>query len=55
MKALTAIEMENITFGDKECEKAIIIGGIIGGFFGGAGALIGGAIAAGGPDCLGWW
>ena len=55
MKELTFNEMEEIHFGDKECEKAIIIGGIIGGFFGGAGAVIGVAIAAGGPDCLGWW
>lgn len=55
MKELTKEEMESIYFGDKECAKAIAIGGILGGFFGGAGALVGAAIAAGGPDCLGWW
>ncbi|MEO5912093.1 MAG: hypothetical protein ABIP95_14475 [Pelobium sp.] len=55
MKELTEKEMKEIYFGDKECAKAIAIGGILGGVFGGAGALIGGAIAATGPDCLGWW
>lgn len=55
MIELTEKEMEEIHFGDKECAKAIAIGGILGGVFGGAGALIGGAIAATGPDCLGWW
>ena len=55
MEMLTLEQLEEITFGDKECAKTIAVAGIIGGFFGGAGAIIGGVIAATGPDCLGWW
>ena len=55
MQELTEKQMEEIHFGEYECAKSIAITGMFGSFFGGAGAIIGGAIAATGPDCLGWW
>lgn len=55
MRELTEKEMEEISFGNMQCAKVIAIGGVIGGFFGGVGAIVGAAIAGTGPDCLGWW
>ncbi|MFC5282625.1 hypothetical protein [Pedobacter alpinus] len=55
MSALTENEQEKIYFGGMQYAKAIAVTSILGGFFGGAGAVVGAAIAATGPDCLAWW
>lgn len=55
MKTLSFEQMEKIKGGKEEmmdCGRAIMWGGMIGGMFGGAGALIGMALVALGPNCL---
>lgn len=57
MKKLDLNQMEIINAGDKlaPCGAAIIMGGMIGSWFGGIGGLLGMASVATGPNCLGWW
>jgi hypothetical protein len=56
MKELNFEPMAMINGGSElmPCDQAIIIGVIMGGWFGGFGAIIGGIGVAVGPNCLGW-
>jgi hypothetical protein len=55
MKNLNDEDLSKIIVGDNECAQAIGLGVVFGGFFGGVGSVVGGLVAATGPECLGWW
>ncbi|RVT99734.1 hypothetical protein EOD41_14920 [Mucilaginibacter limnophilus] len=59
MKELTDEDAGKLTGGDAApkaaCAAAIAFNASLGGLFGGAGAVLGAAVAATGPACLGWW
>jgi|GEM_PF-1383100 len=38
-----------------DCGYNIAMSAAVGGLFSGAGAVIGAAVAASGPSCMGWW
>jgi hypothetical protein len=55
MKDLSQFEADELKGGASHCATQIAFGASFGGLFSGAGALIGAAIAATGPACLGLW
>jgi hypothetical protein len=55
MEMLNDNQLSQIRVGDNECAQAVALGVIFGGLFGGAGAVLGGVVAATGPECMGWW
>jgi hypothetical protein len=55
MEKLKNEDLVKINVGANECGQAIIYGAMFGSLFGGAGTLLGGIVAATGPECLGWW
>ena len=55
MKELKDEEAKCLRGGSSNCAYNIGISASLGGLFGGAGALIGAAVAATGPSCLGLW
>ncbi|MFC5284487.1 hypothetical protein ACFSSE_17890 [Pedobacter alpinus] len=55
MEKLENEQMEKIFVGKGQCGKAVALGALFGGLFGGIGSVAGGLIAATGPECLAWW
>lgn len=55
MKKLDDKDLMRLHVGANECGQAIVFGAMFGSLFGGAGTLLGGVVAATGPECLGWW
>jgi hypothetical protein len=55
MQDLSNEEAEELSGGASQCATEIAFGASFGGLFSGAGALIGAAVAATGPACLGLW
>ncbi len=56
MKELSFENMATMNGGEQlmSCDRAVIIGAIMGGWFGGFGSIIGAASVVVGPNCLGW-
>jgi hypothetical protein len=55
MNDLSQFEADELKGGASQCATEIAFGASFGGLFSGAGALIGAAVAATGPACLGLW
>jgi hypothetical protein len=57
MKDLSIDAAENLTGGTSvnQCGYQIVSSAVVGGLFGGAGAIIGAIAAATGPGCLSLW
>jgi hypothetical protein len=55
MKNLTDEIADELEGGVSQCAYNIVVSASIGGMFSGAGALVGAALAATGPSCMGLW
>jgi hypothetical protein len=55
MKTLSDEQAVELKGGSSACGYQIVSSAVVGGLFGGAGAIIGAVAAATGPGCLGLW